>query len=121
LHDDVTQRLAVLAIDAGRAELAAHGGAHAEVMRTMRERLVRLSEDIHALAYQLHPSVLEELGLGEALKAECERQGRRSGLARADRAWLARLISRCEPPAEFKHALARQPDDIKVVIQFAAA
>jgi signal transduction histidine kinase len=47
----------------------------------MRERLVRLSEDIHALAYQLHPSVLEELGLGEALKAECERQGRRSGLA----------------------------------------
>ncbi len=80
LHDDVTQRLAVLAIDAGRAELAAHGGAHAEVMRTLRERLVRLSEDIHALAYQLHPSVLEELGLGEALKAECERQGRRSGL-----------------------------------------
>ena len=42
-------------------------------------------------------------------------------LARADHAWLARLISRCEPPAAFTHALARQPDDIKVVVQFADA
>ena len=43
-------------------------------MRSVREGLVRLSEDIHALAYQLHPSVLEELGLAEALRAECERR-----------------------------------------------
>jgi threonine dehydrogenase-like Zn-dependent dehydrogenase len=42
-------------------------------------------------------------------------------LARADRAWLARLITRREPPAEFKRALQRQPEDIKVVIQFAQA
>jgi threonine dehydrogenase-like Zn-dependent dehydrogenase len=42
-------------------------------------------------------------------------------LAMADPSWLARLISRCEPPAGFAHALARQPDDIKVVIQFAEA
>ena len=42
-------------------------------------------------------------------------------LARADQAWLARLISRYEPPAAFTHALARQPDDIKVVVQFADA
>ena len=40
-------------------------------------------------------------------------------LARADRAWLARLITRCEPPEQFMRALQRQPDDIKVVIQFA--
>jgi hypothetical protein len=40
-------------------------------------------------------------------------------LAHADRSWLARLVTRREPPAEFKRALARQPDDIKVVIQFA--
>ncbi len=78
LHDDVTQRLAVLAIDVGRAELAAPDGAQAETMRTVREGLVRLSEDIHSLAYQLHPSVLEELGLAEALRTECERRGRQS-------------------------------------------
>ena len=42
-------------------------------------------------------------------------------LARADRAWLARLITRREPPENFMRALQRQPDDIKVVIQFAQA
>lgn len=81
LHDDVTQRLAVLAIDMGRAELAAADGAQADVMRSVRTELVRLSEDIHSLAYQLHPSVLEELGLVEALRAECERRGRQGRLA----------------------------------------
>ena len=80
LHDDVTQRLAVLAIDVGRAELAApENGAVAESMQAVRGGLIRLSEDVHSLAYQLHPSVLQELGLTEALRAECEwrlRQGR---------------------------------------------
>ena len=42
-------------------------------------------------------------------------------LARADRAWLGRLITRREPPENFMVALKRQPDDIKVVIQFAQA
>jgi glucose 1-dehydrogenase len=41
-------------------------------------------------------------------------------LARADRAWLAKLVTRCEQPAKFMNALHRQPDDIKV-IQFAEA
>ncbi|MBE0626168.1 MAG: PAS domain-containing protein, partial [Burkholderiales bacterium] len=80
LHDDVTQRLAVLAIEVGRAELAAPDTAHAGAMRSLGAELVRLSEDIHSLAYQLHPSVLEELGLIEALRAECERRGRQGQL-----------------------------------------
>lgn len=42
-------------------------------------------------------------------------------LARADHAWLSRLISRCERPENFTNALQRKPDDIKVVIQFAPA
>jgi threonine dehydrogenase-like Zn-dependent dehydrogenase len=42
-------------------------------------------------------------------------------LARADATWLARLVSRCEKPEAFTNALHRQPDDIKVVIQFAGA
>jgi PAS domain S-box-containing protein len=80
LHDDVTQRLAALAIDVGRAELAAPDGAQAAVMRSVRAELVSLSEDIHSLAYQLHPSVLDELGLAEALRAECERRARHGRL-----------------------------------------
>jgi hypothetical protein len=41
-------------------------------------------------------------------------------LARADRNWLSRLITRRETPEHFQQALARQPDDIKVIIQFSA-
>ena len=72
----MSQRLAVLAIDVGRAELAAADGEQAEAMQAVREGLVSLSEDVHSLAYQLHPSVLEELGLVEALRAECGRRTR---------------------------------------------
>ena len=39
-------------------------------------------------------------------------------LARADRSWLGRLITRRERPENFPQALARNSDDIKVVIQF---
>ena len=52
-------------------------------MRSVRAELVRLSEDIHSLAYQLHPSVLEELGLVEALRAESERRSRHGRLVLA--------------------------------------
>jgi len=76
LHDDVTQRLAVLAIEVGRTELAARDEAQAAAMQAVREGLMQLSEDIHALAYQLHPSILQELGLAEALRAECGRRAR---------------------------------------------
>jgi threonine dehydrogenase-like Zn-dependent dehydrogenase len=40
-------------------------------------------------------------------------------LARLDRKWLGRLITRREKPENFKEALERKADDIKVVIQFA--
>ena len=42
-------------------------------------------------------------------------------LARADRSWLARLLTRRERPENFMTALHRKPEDIKVVIQFAEA
>jgi signal transduction histidine kinase len=69
LHDDVTQRLALLAIDVGREERNPTGIA---ALRNIRKDLVRLSGDVHALSYRLHPSILEDLGLHAALKSECE-------------------------------------------------
>ncbi len=39
-------------------------------------------------------------------------------LARADRSWLARLVTRRERPENFTQALQRMPEDIKVIIQF---
>ena len=42
-------------------------------------------------------------------------------LARADREWLSRLVSRRERPEDFARALERSPEDVKVVLQFAEA
>ena len=45
-------------------------------MHSIRDGLVELSEDVHALSYRLHPTVIEDLGLVEALRAECDRVAR---------------------------------------------
>lgn len=68
LHDDITPRLARLAIDAGRPSVGTADGAAA-----MQADLVRLSEDVHGFSYRLHPTVLDDLGLRDALHAECDR------------------------------------------------
>jgi signal transduction histidine kinase len=73
LHDDVTQRLALMAIEAGRKENSVDDPAAKQIICSMRSHLARLSEDVHALCYALHPAILEDLGLVEALKAECDR------------------------------------------------
>jgi signal transduction histidine kinase len=75
LHDDVTQRLARLAIDAARLE-STQTLPRSTHRSTVHSDLVRLSDDVHALSYRLHPSILDDLGLEEALKAECEHVAR---------------------------------------------
>jgi signal transduction histidine kinase len=77
LHDDITQRLAGLAIDAAMLLPADElSPSDLEARRSIRGGLAQLSEDVHSLSYRLHPSVLDDLGLVEALKAECERVAR---------------------------------------------
>jgi signal transduction histidine kinase len=82
MHDDWTQRLALLCIDI--AKLEKHIGAPATalpLLRAMQDQLVALSEDVHALSRQLHPSILDDLGLVEALRSECASFSRREGVA----------------------------------------
>ena len=76
LHDDLTQRLARMAIDAAQLELVVVSPDRQQSVRKLHEDLVSLSEDVHALSYRLHPSMLEDLGLAEAVEAECERVSR---------------------------------------------
>jgi len=83
LHDDVTQRLARLAIDVAAVERQARDRAVRDGLQQVREGLARLSEDVHALSYRLHPSVLEDLGLVEALEAECARFSRQESVPAA--------------------------------------
>lgn len=80
LHDDVTQRLAGLAIEAAELEGRARRTGNADAAHSIREGLVELGEDVHALSYRLHPSVIEDLGLVEALRIECDRIAQQGSL-----------------------------------------
>ena len=80
LHDDVTQRLARLAIDVGGVEQKVGPSDGRETLGEVRDGLARLSEDVHALSYSLHPSLLEDLGLTEALQVECEKFSQQSAI-----------------------------------------
>jgi signal transduction histidine kinase len=82
MHDDWTQRLALLGIDI--ATLEQHVGTPETarpLLRAIQEKLVSLSADVHALSRQLHPSILDDLGLVEALRSECANFSRREGIA----------------------------------------
>ena len=82
LHDDLTQRLAALAIEVGSLEQRVdRSGAIAGALNGMREQLVKLSEDVHALSRQLHPAILDDLGLVDALRSECLCFTQREGIA----------------------------------------
>lgn len=76
LHDDVSQRLAALAIRSARLDAGPETPERREAVAWIRDHLAELSEDVHSLSYRLHPTVIEDLGLVEALRAECDRVAR---------------------------------------------
>lgn len=70
LHDDVNQRLAMLALSLRTLEQP--GQALPEQVRTTLDQsqqdIILLSEDVRRMAYRFHPSILDDLGLDAALK-----------------------------------------------------
>jgi PAS domain S-box-containing protein len=82
LHDDLNQKLALLAIDAGSHVLAPPSSADQtrEKFRDFQTRVVRLSEDVRQISHRLHPSILEDLGLTAALQELCEEFSAREGI-----------------------------------------
>lgn len=73
LHDDFSQRLARLSIDASVVASGARSHQNAEIIEGIKLELQQLSKDIHGLSYRLHPALLDELGLANAMRAECDR------------------------------------------------
>ncbi len=73
LHDDVNQRLALLSLklQAVRDGLPEHHLV-TPMIQELYESVANLSDDIRHLAYQYHPSILDDLGLGSALRSLCE-------------------------------------------------
>ena len=73
LHDDLSQRLARLAIDAGTIRHDQNSATLDDELKNLREDLARVSEDVHDMSYRLHPSLVEDLGISTALRTECQR------------------------------------------------
>jgi len=82
LHDDLSQRLTVLAIDAGKLEqmLTNIPGPIKEKLNEIKNQVVKISGDIHNIARQLHPSILDDLGLVRAIESECSSFLQREGI-----------------------------------------
>jgi PAS domain S-box-containing protein len=82
LHDDISQRLALLAITLHGLNQRLPSEA-AELMREMadaRKQVANLGNDIQALSHRLHSPRLEFLGLTKAATAFCKELSERQGV-----------------------------------------
>jgi len=81
LHDVFSQELAAagMEISSLKQKLKARGEI-AKRLSNLGAKIARLSEDIHRKSRELHPAVLEELGLEPALRQECETFQQSSGI-----------------------------------------
>jgi PAS domain S-box-containing protein len=73
LHDDISQRMALLLIDLDkmRYRLPAGTGHSLQLLQGIIDAANGISSDIHDISRQLHPSKLEFLGLVAAVKGYC--------------------------------------------------
>lgn len=73
LHDDVNQRMAMLANEVSTLEKTPPGSARLlrTQLRSLRERVNQLSDDLRSAAHRLHPSALEHFGLVAAIESHC--------------------------------------------------
>jgi PAS domain S-box-containing protein len=96
LHDDLTQRLASLAIELGIiAGESARRSEHLPTrLRTLQRAAVEAAEAIRHIAYQLHPGELDEFGLATALQVFCEDFSRRGITVEFTSRTLPELVNR---------------------------
>jgi PAS domain S-box-containing protein len=82
LHDDFSQRLALLGIGLSRLWKKRPESEEEErtVVRELWNRTQEISSDVHRLSHQLHSSKLEHVGLGPALMGLCEEISEKYGM-----------------------------------------
>jgi signal transduction histidine kinase len=80
LHDDFTQRLAVFAMElSGLADsVETRNEAFDGKLRHLHDQISAFSKDIHDVSRQLHPSIIEDLGIARAIQSECRNFARRT-------------------------------------------
>jgi len=82
LHDDINQRLALLTIEMGNmlSDASTMSSPAKERIQSINQRLMRISDDVRRIAYQFHPSILDDLGLMAALKQMADDWSEKTGI-----------------------------------------
>jgi len=82
LHDDINQRLAMIVVELVAIErrYPAVPESLASRLRSLQDNVTELSEDLRYIAYQFHPSVLDDLGLSIALRRLVDDFAARTGV-----------------------------------------
>jgi PAS domain S-box-containing protein len=82
LHDDFSQRLALLAVelDALKHDIPDFNGDALHRLDMLRKQTLEIGSDIQTLSHELHSSKLEYLGLVPAMRGLCEEFGTKQKL-----------------------------------------
>ncbi len=82
LHDDISQRLAFVAVELGKraSELGQSENLGIQ-MRSYQARLLQISDGVRNISHQMHPAILDDLGLSAALESLCLDMQHTSGIA----------------------------------------
>lgn len=83
LHDDVCQRLAMISHKiekAAKYDGYGRGVSVAEQLKQIWQQCSSLAGDVQAISHELHPSILENLGLTTAVKGYCREVSQQNGL-----------------------------------------
>ena len=78
LHDDINQRLAMLAIEI--AQLQENPSEVRSRVQELRKQTVKISGDVQALSHELDSSKLDYLGAIRGMRGWCEEFGERQGI-----------------------------------------
>jgi signal transduction histidine kinase len=102
LHDDINQRLAMLVVELETLDqaLPPDCAAIGTRIRSLQDNAAELCEDLRHLAYQFHPSVLDDLGLPVALRRLVDDIAARTGLkgvfhSQAGRGTISQPVATC--------------------------
>ena len=83
LHDDICQRLAMLSLKIEKVTKGWSRGqlSVADQLEQIWQQCSNLTVDVQALSHELHPSILDNLGLVTAVKSFCREVAEQSGVA----------------------------------------
>jgi len=81
LHDDLSQKLAFLAMDMGKLANKPSAAEFVAELRPLQLRAADAAMTVRRISHQLHPSVLDDIGLEAALEQYCEEFESRTGIS----------------------------------------